>query len=54
MKKEYMKPAMRVVELRHRRQFLLASRGVKYVNKVQGNVFEEGVESDAGYEGEIR
>ena len=50
-----MKPAMRVVELRHRCQFLLVSGGgAKYVNKVQGNVFEEGVESDAGYEGEIR
>ena len=44
---------MREVELRHRCQ-LLGISGTKRLNAVKGNVFEEDVESDALYEGEIR
>ena len=51
MKKEYSKPAMLVVELKHRGQFLLGSQ--TRVTAVKGNVFKEEIQSDAGlYDGE--
>ena len=53
MKKVYMKPAMREVELRHRCQ-LLGISGTNRINAVKGNVFVEEIESDEDYKGEIR
>ena len=47
-RKDYQKPAMRVVELRHRCRLLDSS----VVQSVRGNVFNEGIESDYEYSGE--
>lgn len=48
-RKDYQKPAMRVVELRHRCRLLDSS---PVVQSVRGNVFNEGIESDYEYSGE--
>lgn len=49
MKRNYQKPAMRVVELKYRSSILVGS-GVTSVN---GNVFED-IESDENYTGDVR
>ena len=52
MKKEYMKPAMRVVELQHKRQLLQASQ----TNRVQTSGLDSGEEigvSDQGGDSNI-
>ena len=54
MKKEYLKPTMRVVEMRHRNYFICGSRAVTSVKSNLGSssfVFEE---NEVDYEGEIR
>ena len=48
-RKDYQKPAMRVVELRHRCRLLDSS---PVVQSVRGNVFNEDIESDYEYSGE--
>ena len=48
MKKEYMKPNMRVIEIKHRCHILQGSFTAKRVNAVKGNVFQE-VGSDEDY-----
>ena len=49
MKRNYQKPAMRVVELKYKSSILVGS-GVTYVS---GNVFED-IESDENYTGDVR
>ena len=53
MKKEYMKPDMRVIEIKHRCHILTVSDR-KTVTAVKGNVFDEVVESDDKYDGVVR
>ncbi|MBR3080017.1 MAG: hypothetical protein IKH01_09455 [Prevotella sp.] len=48
MKKEYMNPTMRVVRLQQKSYILSGSP--ETVNSVNGNVFDETIESDAGYD----
>lgn len=52
MKRNYQKPAMRVVEFRHKYSILAGSN--QGVPSVTGNVFNSGVESDEDYIGDIR
>ena len=54
MKKEYMKPDMRVIEIKHRCHILTGSFTTRRVNAVNGNVFDEVVESDDKYDGVVR
>ena len=49
MKRNYQKPAMRVVELKYKSSILQTSR----VTSVRGNVFED-IESDESYTGDVR
>ena len=49
MKKEYSKPAMRVVELKHKYSILTGSN--LKVNSTKGNVFNEEILSDKDYNG---
>ena len=51
MKKDYLKPAMRAVKLRHKCKLLAASPQGR---SVKGNVFDGGIDSDEGYNGDIR
>jgi hypothetical protein len=51
MKRNYQKPAMRVVELKHKYSILQASN--YRVTSVRGNVFED-IESDENYNGDVR
>ncbi len=51
MKRNYQKPAMFVVELKHKHCFLLTSGKV---TSVRGNVFDSEIESDDGYTGGAR
>ena len=53
MKKEYMKPSMKVVQLQHRSQLLQASPAGQ-ATYVRGNVFDGGISSDEDYDGEVR
>jgi len=50
MKKDYLKPAMRVVELQHS-GIICGSSPAK---SVKGNVFDGDIDSDEGYTGDIR
>ena len=52
MKKNYQKPSMKVVQLQHRSQLLIASPAGR-ATSVGGNVFED-FSSDEDYNGEIR
>ena len=52
MKRNYQKPAMRVVEFRHKYSILVGSN--QRVSSVGGNVFNSGFESDEDYSGDIR
>ena len=49
MKRNYQRPAMRVVELKYKSSILVGSG----VTSVSGNVFED-IESDENYTGEAR
>jgi hypothetical protein len=49
MKRNYQKPAMRVVELKYKSSILVGSG----VTSVRGNVFED-IESDENYTGDVR
>ena len=51
MKRNYQKPAMFVVELKHKYSILQASNRVA---SVKGNVFDSDIESDENYTGEVR
>ena len=51
MKRNYQKPAMFVVELKHKHCFLLISG---QVTSVRSNVFDSDIESDENYTGEVR
>ena len=51
MKRNYQKPAMFVVELKHKHCFLLTSDRVA---SVKGNVFDSDIKSDENYNGDIR
>ncbi len=53
MKKNYQKPAMKVVQLQHGRQLLQGSPAGQ-ATYVRGNVFDGGISSDEEYTGEIR
>ena len=53
MKKNYQKPAMKVVQLQHGRQLLQGSPDGQ-ATYVRGNVFDGGISSDEEYTGEIR
>ena len=53
-KKTYMNPQVEVIELQYR-HILSGSGDPKTVKRLSsGNVFEEGVQSDEDYEGDIR
>ena len=54
MKKEYLKPTMRVVEMRHRSYFICGSRTVTSVKSNLGSSSFFIEESDEEYTGEIR
>jgi len=51
MKRNYQKPAMLMVELKHKYSILQASQ--RTVTSIKGNVFED-IESDENYTGEAR
>ena len=53
MKKNYQKPAMKVVQLQHGKQLLQGSPGSQ-ATYVRGNVFDGGISSDEEYNGDIR
>ena len=50
MKRNYQKPAMRVVELKYKSSILVGSG----VTSVSGNVFESDIENDENYNGDVR
>ena len=52
MKRNYQKPAMFVVELKHKYSILQASQ--RTVTSIKGNVFDSDIESDENYTGEVR
>ena len=52
MKRNYQKPAMRVVELKYKSSILQASNYI--VTSVSSNVFDSDIESDESYTGDVR